>query len=92
MVEEISAIVLYPLHRSINFVREINLVHKKNLILKKRIAMISLMVQRCNNIKKENEVLRKLFGFKPMENFDLTPDGIIKTLDLKKPIYRKTAK
>ena len=77
MVEEISAIVLYPLHRSINFVREINLVHKKNLILKKRIAMISLMVQRCNNIKKENEVLRKLFGFKPMENFDLTPCEII---------------
>jgi len=25
------------------------------------------------------------------ENFDLTPDGIIKTLDLKNPIYRKTA-
>ena len=26
------------------------------------------------------------------DNFDLTPDGIIKTLDLKQPIYRKTAK
>lgn len=25
------------------------------------------------------------------DNFDLTPDGIIKSLDLKKPIYRKTA-
>lgn len=25
------------------------------------------------------------------DNFDLSPDGIIKTLDLKKPIYRKTA-
>jgi len=77
MVEEISVIVLYPLHRSISFLREINLVHKKNLILKKRIAMISLMVQRCNNIKKENEVLRRLFGFKPMKNFDLTPCEII---------------
>ncbi|MBT4633695.1 methionine adenosyltransferase domain-containing protein, partial [bacterium] len=25
------------------------------------------------------------------ENFDLSPDGIISMLDLKKPIYRKTA-
>jgi len=25
------------------------------------------------------------------KNFDLTPDGIIKTLDLKKPIFKKTA-
>ncbi|MBT6068513.1 methionine adenosyltransferase [Candidatus Peregrinibacteria bacterium] len=25
------------------------------------------------------------------ENFDLTPDGIIKTLDLKRPIYKRTA-
>jgi S-adenosylmethionine synthetase len=24
-------------------------------------------------------------------NFDLSPNGIIKTLDLKKPIYQKTA-
>jgi S-adenosylmethionine synthetase len=25
------------------------------------------------------------------DNFDLSPNGIIKTLDLKKPIYQKTA-
>jgi S-adenosylmethionine synthetase len=26
-----------------------------------------------------------------MQNFDLTPQGMIKTLDLLRPIYRKTA-
>jgi S-adenosylmethionine synthetase len=34
----------------------------------------------------ENEIIKKI-----KENFDLTPRGIIKFLDLLKPIYRKTA-
>jgi S-adenosylmethionine synthetase len=34
----------------------------------------------------DNEIVKKI-----RENFDLTPRGIIKTLDLLKPIYRKTA-
>ncbi len=37
------------------------------------------------NKKDEDEILNIIF-----KNFDMTPDGIIKTLDLRKPIYRKT--
>ncbi len=33
----------------------------------------------------EEDILKIIF-----KNFDMTPDGIIKTLDLRKPIYRKT--
>jgi len=32
------------------------------------------------------------FEIKTVTEYDLTPQGIIKTLDLKKPIYRETAK
>lgn len=48
---------------------------------------ISIMVNTFGTGKVSDEKLKKLIR----DNFDLTPRGIIKTLDLRKPIYRKTA-
>ncbi|MBQ9520440.1 MAG: methionine adenosyltransferase [Acholeplasmatales bacterium] len=47
----------------------------------------SVLVDTFNTAKVEEEVISN----KVLELFDLTPKGIIKTLDLKRPIYKKTA-
>jgi S-adenosylmethionine synthetase len=47
----------------------------------------SIMIDTFNTGKKENEELIQIIR----ENFDLRPAGIIKMLDLRKPIYKKTA-
>jgi S-adenosylmethionine synthetase len=48
---------------------------------------VSIMIDTYHTGKISNENLLKLIR----ENFDLTPQGIIKSLDLHRPIYRKTA-
>jgi len=48
---------------------------------------VSIMVETFNTGKVSEEVLIKLIE----KHFDLRPAGIIKTLDLRRPIYRKTA-
>lgn len=48
---------------------------------------VSVMVETFNTGKVPEDVLIKLI----QEHFDLRPAGIIKTLDLRRPIYRKTA-
>jgi len=48
---------------------------------------ISIMVNcKGTNKKEEKEIIEII-----KKNFDLTPKGIIETLDLRRPIYRKTA-
>lgn len=48
---------------------------------------VSLMVQTFGTGKVSDEELAKLV----QKHFDFTPGGIIETLDLRRPIYRKTA-
>jgi S-adenosylmethionine synthetase len=48
---------------------------------------LSIYVETYGTGKLSDEKFVKLIR----ENFDLTPKGIIKTLDLLRPIYRKTA-
>ena len=48
---------------------------------------LSISVSTFGTNKVEEEVIVKAIE----DNFDLTPNGIIKMLDLKRPIYRKTA-
>jgi len=48
---------------------------------------VSIFVETFGTCKVESEKIIEAIK----NNFDLTPDGIIKTLDLKKPIYKKTA-
>lgn len=48
---------------------------------------VSVMADTFGTGKIKDELLVKLV----MENFDLRPAGIIKTLDLRRPIYRRTA-
>lgn len=48
---------------------------------------LAVMVDTFNTAKMPEEKIVKLIN----KNFDLTPKGIIKTLDLLRPIYRKTA-
>jgi S-adenosylmethionine synthetase len=45
------------------------------------------MVDTFGTGKVSNEEIVKIIG----EEFDLRPDGIIKMLDLRRPIYRQTA-
>ena len=52
-----------------------------------RAEPVSVNIDTFGTAKIPNERLVKLVK----ENFDLTPKGIIETLDLRKPIYRKTA-
>jgi S-adenosylmethionine synthetase len=52
-----------------------------------RAEPVSVNVDTFGTGKISSERLVKLVR----ENFDLTPKGIIETLDLRKPIYRKTA-
>ena len=52
-----------------------------------RAEPVSVNIDTFGTSKVSNEKLVKLVR----ENFDLTPKGIIETLDLRKPIYRKTA-
>lgn len=48
---------------------------------------VSIMVNTFGTGKVSDEKLKKLIR----DNFELTPSSIIKTLDLRRPIYRKTA-
>ena len=48
---------------------------------------ISIMVDTMGSSNVPSEIIEKAIR----ENFDLTPGGIIKMLDLKKPIYLNTA-
>jgi S-adenosylmethionine synthetase len=48
---------------------------------------LAIMVDTCGTGKLSEASIIKLI----MENFDLTPKGMIKSLDLLRPIYRKTA-
>ena len=48
---------------------------------------VSILVDTHGTGKLADDVIAKLVE----ENFDFTPAGIIKTLDLRRPIYRKTA-
>ena len=48
---------------------------------------VSLMVNTFNTGKVSEEKLKKIIR----NNFDMTPDEIIEQLDLRRPIYRKTA-
>ena len=52
-----------------------------------RAEPVSVNIDTFGTSKVPNEKLVKLVR----ENFDLTPKGIIETLDLRRPIYRKTA-
>jgi len=47
---------------------------------------VSIFVDTFETGKVNDEEIVKIIS----ENFDLTPDGIIRTLDLRKPIYKKT--
>lgn len=77
IVKNISAAMLFPLEKTINFTVNTFSLHKKNSELRKEIALISLEIQRCENIKRENKILRELYGFKPMMDFNLIPCEII---------------
>ncbi|MEG2357190.1 MAG: methionine adenosyltransferase domain-containing protein, partial [Clostridia bacterium] len=48
---------------------------------------VSVQVDTFGTGKLADDVLSR----EVMHRFDLSPDGIIKTLDLKRPIYRQTA-
>lgn len=48
---------------------------------------VSVMVDTFHTGKVSHEVMTKLV----LDNFDMTPKGIIKHLDLRRPIYRQTA-
>ncbi len=48
---------------------------------------VSVMVDTFGTNKVEEELIEKLIG----DNFDLRPAGIIRMLDLRRPIYRQTA-
>jgi S-adenosylmethionine synthetase len=48
---------------------------------------VSVNVDTFNTSKIPEERIEEII----QENFDLTPAGIIETLDLKKPVYRRTA-
>ena len=48
---------------------------------------VSVMVDTFGTNKVDEELIEKLVN----ENFDLRPAGIIRMLDLRRPIYRQTA-
>ncbi|MPN58617.1 S-adenosylmethionine synthase [bioreactor metagenome] len=48
---------------------------------------VSIMVETFGTAKVDEKVIVKLIE----KHFDLRPAGIIKTLDLRRPIYRQTA-
>ncbi|TES90474.1 MAG: rod shape-determining protein MreC [Candidatus Cloacimonadota bacterium] len=77
VVQGISSIILYPVEKTITFTKNIFYVYRKNIELSREIATISLEIQRCANIKKENRILRELYGYKPMNDFYLIPCEII---------------
>lgn len=77
IIKEVSTVILYPLQKTIIFTRNIFSLYRKNRVLEKKIATISLEIQRCKNIKRENKILRELYGFKPMTDFNLIPSEII---------------
>lgn len=73
----ISSSILYPFEKSITFIKNIFGLYRKNTALRNEIATISLEIQRCANIKRENRILRELYGFKPMFDFNLIHCEII---------------
>jgi len=76
-VRNIASVLLYPSQKVITSTKNLFSVYRDNKVLRRKIAMISLEIQRCKNMKKENIILRELFGFKPILNFNLIPGEII---------------
>ncbi len=77
IVRRVSEIALYPFEKTTASVKNVITVSRENMVLRKEIAVISLKIQRCANIKRENKILRELYGFKPMIDYTLIPCEII---------------
>jgi rod shape-determining protein MreC len=77
IVRNISAVLLFPIEKTISFVSNLFTLHRQNTELRKEIAEVSLQMQRCANIRKENAKLREWYGFQAMSDFMLVPCEII---------------
>lgn len=77
IVRNISTVLLFPIEKTISFVSNLFTLHRQNTELRKGIAEVSLQIQRCANIREENAILRRLYGFKPLSEFSLIPCEII---------------
>jgi len=77
LVKNVSALILYPFGKVISVSRNIFSAQSKNLKLKKEIVNLRIEIQRCVNIKRENELLREYYGFKQLANFELFACEII---------------
>lgn len=76
-LSNISTIILFPLQKTISFSTNLFTLHRQNTELRRRISINSLEIQRCSNIRKENNILRELHGFKPLIDFSFISCEII---------------
>ncbi len=77
LVRNMNTVILFPIEKTISFVSNLFTLHRENTGLRKEITQISMEMQRCANIRKENESLRQLYGFKPLKEFSLVSCEII---------------
>jgi rod shape-determining protein MreC len=77
IVRNTSAVLLFPIEKSISFVANLFTLHRQNTALRKEIAELSMDIQRCANIREENKIFRAIYGFKPMSDFSLIPCEIL---------------
>jgi rod shape-determining protein MreC len=77
IVRRVSEIAIYPFEKTTTSIKNVITVYRENMVLRKEIAVISLKIQRCTNIKRENKILRELYSFKPMIDYNLIPCEII---------------
>jgi rod shape-determining protein MreC len=77
IAKNISTALLYPFSKAIAFSKNIFSLHQENSQLRRKITLLSMEIQRCSNIKRENMILRELYDFKPLESFTLIPCEII---------------
>ena len=77
IIRGISSAIMYPFEKTITVTKNIFSLYRKNTELRNEIVTISFEIQRCANIKRENRILRELYGFKPMIDFSLIHCEII---------------
>lgn len=77
LVNTVSSVVLYPLEKSITFIKNILTIYNENIELRKKLATFEFEKQRCIGILEENETLRELYRFKQHSNYKLIPCEII---------------
>lgn len=77
IVRDINTVILFPIEKTVSFISNLFALHRENTELRKEITKMSMEMQRCTNLRKENEALRDLYGFKLMKDFKLIPCEII---------------